>query len=56
MIYELRFRRKEIHKLYGNQKVLVKTINELKNENLHIQSNYIDLVSSLRDIPPEKVR
>lgn len=51
----MRFKRKEINRLYKNQKILVNKVNDLKNDNLEIQSNYIDIVSSLKDMPPENV-
>lgn len=51
----MRFKRKEVNKLYRNQRLLVNRLNEYKSENLHLQSSYIDLMCSLRDVPPEKV-
>jgi hypothetical protein len=55
LVFELRFKRKEINKLYRNQKLLVNKLNEYKSDNLNLQSSYIDLMCSLRDVPPEKV-
>lgn len=55
LVYELRFKRKEVNKLYRNQKLLVNKLNEYKSDNLNLQSSYIDLMCSLRDVPPEKV-
>jgi uncharacterized coiled-coil protein SlyX len=55
LVYELRFKRKEISKLYRNQKILINKLNDVKNDNLDIQSSYIDLMSTLRDLPPESV-
>lgn len=50
LIYELRFKRKEVNKLYRNQKLLINKLNDFKIENLNIQNNYLDLLSS-QDLP-----
>jgi hypothetical protein len=50
LIYELRFKRKEVNKLYRNQKLLINKLNDFKIENLNMQNNYLDLLSS-QDIP-----
>ena len=55
LVYELRFKRKEINKLYRNQKILLNKLNQAKDDNLNIQSSYIDLMCSLRDMPPQSV-
>jgi len=55
LVFELRFKRKEINKLYKNQRILINKLNEVKEDNLNIQSSYIDLMSSLRDMPAESV-
>jgi uncharacterized coiled-coil protein SlyX len=55
LIYELRFKRKEIGKLYKNQKMITNKMNDLKTDNLEIQSSYIDMVSSIRDLPAASV-
>lgn len=56
LVYELRFKRKEVNKLYRNQRLLVNRLNEYKSENLHLQATYIDLMCSIRDVPPEKAQ
>lgn len=53
LIYELRFKRKEINRLYKNQKMLLNKLNEYKESNLDMQFNYIELMSSMKDLPPE---
>lgn len=50
LIYDLRFKRKEVNKLYRNQKLLINKLNDFKIENLNIQNNYLDLLSS-QDLP-----
>jgi uncharacterized protein YlxW (UPF0749 family) len=52
----LRFKRKEVNKLYRNQRLLINRLNEYKAENLHLQTTYIDLMCSIRDVPPEKAQ
>lgn len=56
LVYELRFKRKEVNKLYRNQRLLVNRLNEYKSQNVHLQSTYIDFLCSLRDVPPERAQ
>lgn len=35
--------------------MLLNKLNEYKTDNLDMQNNYIELMSSMRDIPPESV-